>query len=90
MEFLSIILDIILIVIVIILIILALKALDTLNKVDILLDDTKKKMESLDGLFNFIDVVDDKLSLVTDTIISGIVSIITNIFKKKKEDDIDE
>ena len=90
MEFLSVILDSLLIVLVIILIILALKALDTLNKVDAILDDTKKKMESLDGLFNFIDVIDDKLALVTDTIISGIVSIITNIFKKKKEDDIDE
>ena len=82
--------DTLLIVLVIILVILALKALDTLTKVDAILDNTKKKMESLDGLFNFIDVIDDKLSLVTDTIISGIVSIITNIFKKKKEDDIDE
>ena len=90
MEFLSVILDSLLIVLVIILIILALKALDTLNKVDAILDDTKKKMESLDGLFNFIDVVDDKLTLVTDTIISGVVSFISSIFKKKKEDNIDE
>ena len=90
MEFLSVILDSLLIVLVIILIILALKALDTLNKVDAILDDTKKKMESLDGIFNFIDVVDDKLTLVTDTIISGVVSFIGSIFKKKKEDNIDE
>ena len=90
MEFLSVILDSLLIVLVIILIILALKALDTLNKVDAILDDTKKKRESVDGIFNFIDVVDDKLTLVTDTIISGVVIFISSIFKKKKEDNIDE
>ena len=90
MEFLSVILDSLLIVLVIILIILALKALDTLTKVDAILDNTKKKMESLDGLFNFIDVIDDKLALVTDTIISSVVGFISGIFNKKKEDDIDE
>lgn len=90
MEFLSVILDSLLIVLVIILIILALKALDTLNKVDLILDDSKRKMASLDGLFNFIDVVDDKLTLLTDTIVSSIVTLISNIFKKKKEENIDE
>ena len=90
MEFLSVILDSLLIVLVIILIILALKALDTLTKVDAILDNTKKKMESLDGLFNFIDVIDDKLTLVTDTIISSVAGFISGIFNKKKEDGIDE
>ena len=90
MEFLSVILDSLLIVLVIILIILSLKALDTLNKLDAILEHAKKKLESLDSIFTFIDVVDDKLTIVTDTIISSIVSFISGIFKKKKEEDIDE
>ncbi len=90
MEFLGVILDSLLIVLVIILIVLSLKALDTLNKVDAILDNTKKKLESLDGVFNLVDTVSDKLTLVTDTVIGSIVSFITSIFNKKGKGDIDE
>ena len=90
MELLGVILDSLLIVLVIILIVLALKALDTLNKVDAILDDTKKKLDSLDGVFNLVDTVSDKLTLVTDTVIGSIVSFITNIFNRKGKGDIDE
>lgn len=90
MEFLGVILDSLLIVLVIILIVLSLKALDTLNKVDAILDNTKKKLENLDGVFNLVDTVSDKLTLVTDTVIGSIVSFITSIFNKKGKEDIDE
>jgi len=89
-EFLGVILDSLLIVLVIILIVLSLKALDTLNKVDAILDNTKKKLENLDGVFNLVDTVSDKLTLVTDTVIGSIVSFITSIFNKKGKEDIDE
>lgn len=90
MEFLGVILDSLLIVLVIILIILALKTLDTLSKVDVILDDTKKKLDSLDGVFNLVDTVSEKLTLVTDTVIGSIVNLITSIFNKKGKGDIDE
>lgn len=82
--------DSLLIVLVIILIVLALKALDTLNKVDAILDDTKKKLDSLDGVFNLVDNVSEKLTLVTDTIVGSIVNFITSIFNRKGKGDIDE
>ena len=90
MEFLGVILDSLLIVFVILLIILALKALDTLSKVDVILDDTKKKLDGLDGVFNLVDTVSEKLTLVTDTVIGSIVNLITSIFNKKGKGDIDE
>lgn len=90
MEFLGVILDSLLIVLVIILIILSLKALDTLNKVDAILDDTKKKLDNLDGVFNLVDTVSEKLTLVTDTVVGSIVSFITSIFNRKGKGDIDE
>ncbi len=90
MEFLGVILDSLLIVLVIILIVLALKTLDTLNKVDAILDDTKKKLDSLDGVFNLVDNVSEKLTLVTDTIVGSIVNFITSIFNRKGKGDIDE
>ena len=90
MELLGVILDSLLIVLVIILIVLALKALDTLNKVDTILDDTKRKLDNLDAVFNLVDTVSDKVTLVTDTVIGSIVNFITNLFNKKGKGDIDE
>ena len=90
MEFLGVILDSLLIVLVIILIVLALKTFDTLNKVDAILDDTKKKLDSLDGVFNLVDNVSNKLTLVTDTVVGSIVNFITSIFNRKGKGDIDE
>ena len=90
MEFLGVILDSLLIVLVIILIVLALKALDTLNKVDAILDDTKKKLDNLDEVFNLVDTVSNKLTLVTDTVVGSIVNFITSIFNRKGKGDIDE
>ena len=90
MELLGVILDSLLIVLVIILIVLALKALDTLNKVDTILDDTKRKLDNLDDVFNLVDTVSDKLTLVTDTVIGSIANFITNLFNKKGKGDIDE
>ncbi len=90
MELLGVILDSLLIVLVIILIILALKALDTLTKVDAILDDTKKKLDNLDSVFSFMGTVNNKLTVITDTVVSNVISFITNIFKKKGKEDIDE
>ena len=90
MELLGVILDSLLIVLVIILIVLALKSLDTLNKVDAILDDTKKKLDNLDGVFNLVDTVSNKLTLVTDTVVGSIVNFITSIFNRKGKGDIDE
>lgn len=90
MELLGVILDSLLIVLVIILIILALKALDTLTKVDAILDDTKKKLDNLDSVFSFMGIVSNKLTVITDTVVSNVISFITDIFKKKGKEDIDE
>lgn len=90
MELLSIILDSLLIVLVIVAIIIGIKLLDTLAKVDSILDSTKRKLDSLDTAFNFLDTVNNKLTLITDTAISSILSVTKKIFKRKKEEDIDE
>lgn len=90
MELLSIILDSLLIVLVIVAIIIGIKLLDTLAKVDSILDSTKRKLDSLDTAFNFLDTVNNKLTLITDAAISSILSVAKKIFKRKKEEDIDE
>ena len=90
MEFLGIVLDTLLIVLVIVLIILSLKAIDTLTKIDAILIDTKKKLESFDNIFLLADTINDKLLGATETIISSVVAFIKSLFEKKRKGDIDE
>ena len=90
MDFLIVTLYSLLIVLVIVLIILGLKAINTLSKVDVILDNTKEKLDNLDAAFNLVGGISSKVSEITDTIVSNILGFITNIFKNKKEEKIDE
>ena len=86
MEFLGVILDSLLIVLVIIAIILALKMFDTLTRIDKVLENAEKKLESLDNVFSLVDIASDKLMIVTDTFVSSIIGFIKGIFEKKGKD----
>lgn len=76
----------------VILIILGVKLINTMNKINIVVDDINRKSKSLDGLFSIIDVTTDKLALLSDRMVDGITFIIRKLFsrKKRKENDIDE
>ena len=95
MDFLMMVLPIILyvlgIVLVGILIIIGVKLIYTLDKTNNILDDIEKKSKSLNGVFDMVDNVTDSLSIISDTVVEGIVGLISRIFKKrKKEKEIDE
>lgn len=90
-DILPIIIYVLLIILIILLIILAIRALKTLKKVDGIVDNVDKKVRALDGLFSMIEVTTDKITMVTDSIISGVVGFIERLFKKKKiKDEEDE
>lgn len=80
------------IVLVIVLIILCLKAIETLTKINNLIDDAQSKLNSLTVFFNLLDTVTDKVSVITDTVVSTVTNVITSIAKRKqkKEEEIDE
>ncbi|MEG1597059.1 MAG: hypothetical protein RR359_02145 [Bacilli bacterium] len=90
MEFLNIFLPILLYilgaVLLLSLIILVVKLIDTVDKTNLLLDDTKKKIESLNGVFNIIDTVTDSMSLISDKIVETVFNLIGKIFNKKKKE----
>ena len=95
MDFLMMVLPIILyvlgIVLVGILIIIGVKLIYTIDKTNQILDDVEKKSKSLNGVFEMVDNVTDSLSIISDTVVEGIVGLISRIFKKrKKEKEIDE
>lgn len=79
------------IILLIVLIILAIKAIKTIGKINSLVDDVQKKSSKIDGVFTLIDSTTDYLNGFADKIIGGIVSVITNLFEKKRNgEDIDE
>ena len=78
------------IILLIVLIVLGIKCIRILGKVDKLVDDVEVKVSSLDGLFNIVDRVTDGIVLASDSIISSGSDFISRLFRKKKEDDLDE
>ena len=84
-ELLPIIIYILLIVLIIFLIIISVKVSKTMDKVDALVDDANRKMESLDPVFTLVETVTGKATLISDRFLSFVLGIATKLFKSKKD-----
>lgn len=84
MEVLPILLYSLAIILVIVFIILGIKLIATINKANAILDDVERKSKSLNGLFNVIDSVTDTLSVLSDTVVASITSVLGKIIPKRK------
>jgi len=82
-EFLPIIIYILLIVLITLLIVIAVKFSKTMDKIDLLVDDTTDKMKSLDNLFGLVENVTGKATLISDKFLSFVLSIVNRLFNKK-------
>lgn len=89
-EALTIILLVVLIIFVITLIVLCIKLMNTLNKANYLIDNVTKKAETLDGVFNVIDIASNRLSGIGETVMSGVMSLTKKLFRGKKEREEEE
>ena len=68
----------------VVLIILGIKLIITMNKVNLVVEDINKKVDSLNGLFSIIDMTTDKLAILSDRMVDGVTYLIKKIFKSKK------
>lgn len=84
MDVLPSILFISLIVLVIVLIVLGIKLICTLEKANRILDDIERKSKSLDNVFRVIDGVTDTLTVLSDSVVSGVTRFISWVIPKKK------
>lgn len=82
-TFLPIVIYFLLIILLIIGIILGIRSIQTLNKVDKVVEDVNDKVQSLNGFFNIIDFTTDKIVSVTDKVVEGISGLIGHVFKRK-------
>ena len=89
MSFLSVYLPIciyiLLIILLIVGIILGVRLIGTADRLNDLLDDTKGKVDSLNGLFNVIDFTTDKIAGFSDSIINLTSKLVSHIGNKKKK-----
>lgn len=75
------------------LIILSIKLINTITRVNNILDNVDNKIAKLDKAFNIIDVVTDNMALISDKLVDGVSNLIRKMFNKKKlgkEDEINE
>lgn len=89
-DIFPIILYVLAIVLLIALIVLVIRMIKTLKKVDTAIDDYNEKAQKLDGVFNIIDTATDRISSVSDKIVSGIIKGIGGLFRKKNKEEDDE
>ena len=83
-ELLPIIIYFLLIILLVVGIILGVKAIQALTKVEKVVDDVNKKVESLNGFFNIIDFTTDKIVAISDHVIDFLTSAFSKMFTKKK------
>lgn len=70
-------------VLLILLIVLTVKILQAMNKLNEILEDTYQKSQSLNGFFSIMDLITDKVSLLSDAVTERLTDAILNIFRKK-------
>lgn len=68
----------------VVLIVLGIKLINTVTKVDKLLDETHSKIKNLDRMFNVVDVITDSMAIISDKIVDAICYWLKKIFIKEK------
>jgi uncharacterized protein YoxC len=72
--------------------VLVIMLIQTVKKVNKVVDDIDDKSKKLNGVFDIVDAATDTLSVFSDKVVGLIVNTITNLFsrKSKKEENKDE
>lgn len=86
-EFLPIIIYFLLIILLVIGIILGVKAIKALTRVEQVVEDVNKKVESLNSFFSVIDFTTDKIVSLGDYLIDFITMLFSKIFFRKKQEE---
>ena len=68
-----------------VIILLITKLITTIDKVNIILDDVENKSKKLNGLFDAIGAIGDKLSSANNHVNGFITKIISTVFKQRKK-----
>ena len=90
METLQIVIYVLLIILIAVAIVIGIKLIGTINRVDALIDDVNAKVKTLDKVFEVIDMFNNKMSELGDTVIGFVSGGIRRLFRNRKKDNYDE
>ncbi len=82
-----------LIILLVVCIIFGIKLIITMTKIEGLVDDVSKKVSSLDKIFNIVNLVTNRFSVISDAAVSFITGLFDKLFGnklKKEEENEDE
>lgn len=89
-DALIVVLYIVLILLVISLIVLSIKLIVTLKKVDYLVDNITRKVESLDAVFDIVDGVTSRFGAIGEAVSGAVLGLVKKVFNRKgKEEEED-
>ena len=71
-------------ILVVFLIVVSIKLLYTADKVNIILTDVQKKLNSVSGIFSLIDTITDGLASFSDVVFNRLVLIVEKLFGRKE------
>lgn len=80
-------------VLIVTLIVLVIKMINTIDRLNGIMDEVTTKLNKFDKAFRIVDVVTDNMALVSDKLVDLLSNFIRKIFNKKnirKEDDLNE
>ena len=89
-EFLPLMIYILLIVLIVLLIAFVIKASKTMDKVDKLIDDTNKKMEKIEPVFDLVEGVSASATALSDRFFGFILKVTDKLFFRKKDKEEEE
>jgi len=69
---------------VIVLIVIGIKAIYLMNRVNTVVDDVEKKVHSFDRAFELLNFTTDKITNITDSLITKVTNFISGFGRKKK------
>ncbi len=87
LDFLPIIIYILLIVLISVCIYFLIKAIKIADKVNLLLEDVEMKLSSLNAFFNAINWTTEKINIISERIVDGVMSVVHKLFNRRKDDD---
>lgn len=70
----------------VVMIIIGVKFIIIMNRISSIVDDVDQKIKKLNSLFQIVDTVTDRLSLISDRALDIISGIMGKLFKNKKND----
>ena len=74
-----------LVILIILLIVICIKVLIAMKKVENIITDVEEKISILNKMFGIVDLVTDKLAIVTESVSDSLLSFIKNFIKNRKK-----